>query len=255
MTVTLVTNDETNFPTGATYNIFDAHQGFIPAGENLGVPVATTVSTSSGIVVPDVLTAKKAYVAEKVDNLVANGSLDTNATGWNNAATDRNTTGATVTRDTTTKQSGAGSLKVVTGATATGKGADNANVTVVAGHTYRASCWALGGSGSESVKLVLGDTTTGAAAVSGTAGTLSSSTWTYLTAIFTATSSGTSGVAVVSAGSANITFYADNIAVEDVTERGSGRRIEFEGGTPGTTSADPTKGHPVARRGGVSTLT
>jgi hypothetical protein len=142
-------------------------------------------------------------------NVVTNSSFETNTSGWGTTASARIATGATLTRVTSQQEEGTASCRVVTTATAN-EGADFTGISVVSGKTYTATAYARGNAGGETVNLMVGDGTVNSANVSAT---LSSSAWTKLQVSFTATATGTTGVAVRNTPASVVTFFIDSVSV------------------------------------------
>ena len=147
---------------------------------------------------------------EGTTNLVTNGGLETNTTGWNTSGSYWTNAGASISRDTANAKFGSASLKVVTPGSSAAEGTYTA-FSVTSGQTYTFSAW-LKGSGT--VHLAIGDGSVGS--TSGSNITLTN-TWTKYSVALTASGTGsTYGAIAVPIGSTSaLTYYVDGVQVEN----------------------------------------
>lgn len=166
------------------------------------IPVALTLSgneitdaTRAAGVQGDGLSGDSSYgLWEATTNLVTNGGLETNTTGWDAYA------GATVTRDATQAKFGAYALKVVTPGVANNEGmtpnSPTGHVATTTGTTLTGSMWVYTASGGEVVVLALDEFDSGHAYLRSTV----SSTVTLTAGWQRMTVSATMGVSAAYAG-------------------------------------------------------
>lgn len=146
---------------------------------------------------------------ESTTNLVTNGGLESNTTGWQTGVSGANT--ATLSRVTTQSKFGSAALQVVTPGSTSQEGAATNDTTFTSGQAYTFSAWVKAPSGA-AFRCTLGNATVGSAQNNYTG----NGSWQKCTVSETATGTGSAHGAVNTSSSTEaITFYVDGAQLEN----------------------------------------